>query len=575
MLAAVDYKKDSVSNNYTEITLRYAGEYGIRFRAYDDGAAYQWFSWKKDRIRIASEEADFQFPGDDSSYVPYVNDPHDHDMFQTSFENNYLHIPLSQWVRDTLAFAPVLVELPGGRKAALTEADLEDYPGMFLEVAPEGHGLRGRFAPAVLAEKPNPHNDAQALVAHRADYLAETAGNRTFPWRVVILSDSDKTLLDNDMIYRLASPSRITDPSWIKPGKVAWDWWNDWNISHVNFRAGINTDTYRYYIDFASSHHLEYILLDAGWSDGKDLMTIVPAIDLPQIIAYGRQKNVGVWLWAGSFPMAKKMDEVLGAYAKMGIKGFKVDFMDRDDQQMVNFYYELARKAADQHLMLDFHGAYKPTGLRRTFPNVVNFEGVRGLENAKWSNTDFPLYDATIPYIRMLAGPMDYTPGAMKNANKTNFRPINAAPMSQGTRCHQIAMYILYEAPFEMLSDNPTNYLREEECTAFIASIPTTFDQTVALAGRVGEFAAIARRKGDTWYVAVLGNWQSRNVPLDLSFLGPGRFRAEVLSDGLNADREATDYVREIREWSSSDRLTAQLSTGGGWAAILRPLGGH
>jgi alpha-glucosidase len=573
-IRAFDYKKTDVNDQCTQLTLNCKGEYGIIFRAYDDGVAYRFFTKRKGSIVVEKEEADFNFTRNDSAYVPYVNDPHDHDIFETSFENNYQHIPLSGFIKDTIAFAPVLVELENGKKAVITEADLENYPGMFLEPGIEPNSLRGRFAPSVDSVKPNPHNDAQSLVAKRADFLAKTEGTRSFPWRVLIVSEQDKELLNSDMVYRLASPSRIDDLSWIKPGKVAWDWWNDWNISHVDFRAGINTATYKYYIDFASSSHIEYILLDAGWSDGKDIMKIVPEVNLQEIIDYGKAKGVGVWLWSGSAPMNQKMAVAVDSYSKMGIKGFKIDFMDRDDQQMVQFYYQVAKQCAAKRLMLDFHGAYKPTGLQRTYPNVVNFEGVRGLENAKWSNTDFPLYDVTIPFIRMIAGPLDYTPGAMKNANKANFRAINSAPMSQGTRCHQVAMYILYEAPFEMLADNPTNYLREPETLHFISSIPTVFDQTIALDGKVGQFAALARQRSDTWYVAAMSNWNARDIVLDLSFLGSGNYEAEIFKDGINADREATDFKRELTKLTAKDKLNIHLSTGGGWAGIFRKTAG-
>ncbi len=372
------------------------------------------------------------------------------------------------------------------------------------------------------------------------------------------------------MIYKLAAPSRFTDVAWIKPGKVAWDWWNDWNISHVDFRAGINNATYKYYIDFAAANNIEYILLDEGWAESNDIMKIDPEINLQEIIDYGKLKNVGVWLWGGWLPLDQKMDEALSTYSKMGIKGFKIDFMDRDDQKMVQFYYRMAKKAAEYYLMIDYHGAYKPTGLQRTFPNIVNFEGVRGMENVKWSNTDFPLYEVTIPFIRMIAGPIDYTPGAMKNANKENFRSINSAPMSQGTRCHQLAMYVIFEAPFEMLADNPTNYMQEQESLNFIVSVPTTFDETVALDGRVGEYTVIARRKNDIWYIGAMSNWSARDITLDLSFLRDGNYEAQIFKDGINADREATDYKTENLNVSAKDKIKAHLSPGGGWVARIK-----
>jgi alpha-glucosidase len=570
-IAAMHYKKDTITDNYNQLTINYKGDYGTIFRAYNDGVAYRFFTRKKDSIIVQSEEANFNFAGDDSAFIPYANNPHNGDKYECSFENTYEHIKLSQFKRDTVAFAPVLVEMNDGKKAVITEADLEDYPGMFLTTGKNANSLSGDFAPYVLEDTQGGHNSLQAFVTKRADYIAKTQGTRSFPWRIVIISTSDKELLNNDMVYRLASPSRVEDTSWIKPGKVAWDWWNDWNISHVDFRAGINTATYKYYIDFAAANHIEYILLDEGWADSKDIMKIVPEINLQEIIDYGKQKEVGVWLWGGWLPLDQKIDEALPKYSKMGIKGFKIDFMDRDDQKMVQFFYRMAKKAAEYHLMIDYHGAYKPTGLQRTYPNILNIEAVHGMEQLKWSNPDMPKFDVTIPFIRMVAGPMDYTPGAMRNATKQIFRPINSAPMGQGTRCHQLAMYIVYEAPFEMLSDNPTIYMKEPESLNFIASVPTTFDETVALNGKVGEYAAIARRKNDTWFVGAMGDWNAHDITVDLSFLKNGNYEAEIFKDGINADRDATDYKREGIKVSAKDKLSVHLSTGGGWVAKIYP----
>jgi hypothetical protein len=574
------YKKDSIRDRYNQLTLTFpkAG-YGIIFRAYDDGAAYRWMTKRKDSLQIRSEVAEFNFPGDEEAWIPYVNDPSP-DIYTTSFENFYRKMRLSEFKKDTLAFLPVLVDLGGGRKAAILEADLEDYPGMFVGAgtgetgggpAGSGFGLTGRFAPFPLEERQGGHNHLQSLVTRRADYIAVTAGTRFYPWRIVVCSDHDQELMNNDMVYRLASPSRVADTGWIKPGKVAWDWWNDWNISHVDFRAGINTDTYKYYTEFAADNHIGYILLDEGWSDPTDLMKIVPGIDLPAIVEYARQRNVGVWLWAGMRPLDQKMEEVMTRYSQMGIKGFKVDFMNRDDQRMVGFYYRAAQEASDHHLMLDFHGAYKPTGLQRTYPNVMNFEGVRGMENEKWSNDDFPGYDVSIPFIRMLAGPLDYTPGAMRNYNKENFKPIFSEPESQGTRCHQLAMYIVYEAPFGMLSDNPTSYRREPESVRFITGVPTTFDETRALDGSVGEYAVLARRKGIDWYIGAMTNWSARDLTLDLSFLPAGTYEAAIMRDGVNADRDGTDYKALTVSVTRDSKLPMHLAPGGGWVAKISP----
>jgi len=568
---ALNYKKAVIIDQYKQLSISFKGDYGVIFRAYNDGVAYRFYSKKKGEITILSEEANFNFEKDELAYIPYANTPVK-DKYQCSFENFYQHINLSKIDSAKVAFAPLLVDFSNGMKAAITEADLEDYPGMFLKAGNQNFSLAGDFAAYPVEEIQGGHNNLQSIVTKRTDYLAKTSGNRNFPWRVIILSKQDKDLLNNDMVYKLASASRVADVSWVKPGKVAWDWWNDWNISKVDFRAGINTATYKYYIDFASANKIENIMLDEGWANSLDIMQIIPEINLQEIVDYGKQKNVGVWLWGGWLPLDKKTDLAFSTYSKMGIKGFKIDFMNRDDQKMVNFYYRLAQKAAEYKLMLDFHGAYKPTGMQRTYPNVLNFEGVRGMENVKWSNPDFPLYDCTIPFIRMIAGPMDYTPGAMLNANKTNFRIVYSAPMSQGTRCHQLAMYVLYESPFAMLSDNPTNYMKEQESTTFIASIPTIFDETIALDGKVAEYAVIVRRNKDNWYVGVLNNWDARDIMVDFSFLHNGNFEAEVFKDGINADREGSDYKREIIQVNSTTKLNIHLSNGGGWVARIYPV---
>jgi alpha-glucosidase len=568
-ITALHYKKSMIEDSYGQLTLMFKKNYGVIFRAYDDGVAYRFIVNRKDSLTVESEIANFNFTDDHTAFVPYVNDPHNNDVFQTSFENNYQNLKISAVKKDTLMFAPVLVTLPEGVKVGITEADLEEYAGMFLQA--HDKGFHGVFARYPLEEIKGGHNNLQSYVVKRAGYIAKTSGKRSLPWRVVIISKNDKDLLNNDMVYKLASPSRVNDVSWIKPGKVAWDWWNDWNISGVDFKAGINTQTYKYYIDFAAQYKIENILLDEGWATSEDIMKVVPEIDLQEIINYAASKQVRVWLWGGWLPLDKQMDHALSTYAKMGVKGFKIDFMDRDDQKVVQFYYRMAKKAAQYKLMLDFHGAYKPTGLQRTYPNILTFEGVRGLENVKWSNTDFPRYDCEIPFIRMLAGPMDYTPGAMKNANKDNFRSIHSSPMSQGTRCHQLALYVIFESPFAMLADNPTNYLKEKECTKFIASIPTIFDETVALDGKVGEYAAIARKNNGTWYVGAITNWTQRDLFLDLSFLKSGSFEIEFFSDGINADRDGTDFKRTVKKVTSTDKMSIHLSPGGGWAARITP----
>jgi alpha-glucosidase len=387
-----------------------------------------------------------------------------------------------------------------------------------------------------------------------------------------VVSEQDKDLLNQDIVQKLAAAPRITDVGWIHVGQVAWDWWNHWNVSHVDFKAGINTPTYKYYIDFAAANHLPYIIMDEGWSNDLDLMKRSSKIDLQEIIDYGRQKGVGVILWATWYAVTHQLDEAFPYYSKMGVKGFKIDFIDRDDQVVIASTYKIAEVAAQNKLMVDYHGTSKPTGLQRTWPNVIGYEGVKGLENFKWADEDQPRYVVTIPFIRMLAGPMDYTPGAMRNATQAAYRAINDNPMSKGTRCAQLAEYVVFEAPLQMLADNPTIYMREQECTDFITSVPTTFDETVPLDGKVGEYLALARRKGDTWFIGAMTNWTPRSLTIDCSFLPAGEYEAVVFKDGVNADRDATDYKKETIRFSSGDKLPVQLLGGGGWVARIQKL---
>ncbi len=565
------YKKSRVQNHYNQLELECKGGYGLIFRVYDDGAAYRFFTRRKGQLVVQSEEMQIEFMQDDTCFVPYVRDLRGKDQFIQSFEALYTERPFSGLNRDSLIFLPVLVKIPGQQKLVFTEADLEDYPGMYLQPEPApAFGFLGLHPGYPLEEFQGGYRRLNTMVSKRAPYIAKVNGNRDFPWRVAIISEKDADLLNNDMIQKLAAPSRLTDISWIRPGKVAWDWWNDWNISHVNFKAGINTETYKYYIDFASANKLEYIIMDEGWSDPLDLMSISPNINLTEIVDYGKQKNIGVILWASWYAVSQKTTEAFSKYASMGIKGFKIDFMDRDDQKMVSSLYTIAQKAADYKLVIDYHGMYKPTGIQRTYPNVLNCEGVKGMENVKWTpHDDVPRYDLSIPFIRMVAGPMDYTPGAMRNATKSGFRPDGSMPMSQGTRTHQLAMYTVFEAPLQMLSDNPTAYIKESECTDFIAKIPTTFDETVALDGSLGEFAAIARKKSNIWYIGVLNNWDARDITLSFSFLEKGNYEAEIFQDGINADRDATDYKKEIMPVSALTQMNIHLASGGGWAARI------
>jgi alpha-glucosidase len=571
-IKAINYKKSTINDEYNQLTFIFKGDYGIIFRAYNDGVAYRFITKRKGEIIVKNEIANFNFTGDQKAFIPIMWDYRGSKIFNHSFEALYREINLSNFPKDSLAFLPVLVDAGNNKKAVILEADLEDYPGMYLNVNETHSGLKGVFAAYPLETNSGGYENMNIIPTKRADYIAKTNGTRNFPWRAVVISQQDKELLNNDMVQKLASPSRLTDISWIQPGQVAWDWWNDWNISHVDFRAGYNTQTFKYYIDFASANKIKYIIMDWGWSPRTDLIKIAQDIDLKEIIDHGKEKGVGIILWASWNAITHQMDKVFPLYSQMGVSGFKIDFIDRDDQVAVASTYEIAKKAAEYHLMVDYHGVFKPTGLQRTYPNVIGYEGVKGAENLKWANEDAPRYAVSIPFIRMIAGPMDYTPGAMRNATRANFRPLNSAPMSQGTRCNQLAMYVIYEAPLQMLSDNPTIYMKEQECTDFITKVPTTFDETVALDGKVGEYAALARRKGDIWFAGAMSNWNEHELTLDFSFLEKGNYEAVVFSDGINADREATDYKTEIVKISSGDKLKIKLAPGGGWAARIKKL---
>ena len=566
------YKKKSIKNEYNQLVINFKNDFSIEYRAFDDGVAYRFVTKKKKDITVKNEEVVLNFDQDYNSLIPYVRDLRNpKDPYISSFEAHYENKKISEFTKDTLAFLPLLVDFKNHKKAVFFEANVEDYPGLFVTNNDSKSGFESRFSKYPLQETNGGFNNINRLITERADYLVKTKGNRNFPWRIVVISESDKELANNDMIQKLAEPSKIKDISWIKPGKVAWDWWNDWNIYNVDFKAGINTKTYQHYIDFAAKNKVEYVVLDEGWSLEEDIMKHNPNVDLKALIAYGKERNVGIILWSSWMALTKNTVGIFKNYADLGIKGFKVDFLDRDDAKMVNSVYDISQKAADHKLLIDFHGMYKPTGIQRTYPNILNFEGVKGLENNKWGTDDVPTYDCTIPFIRMIAGPMDYTPGAMRNASKSEFKPSHSNPMSQGTRCHQLALYTIFEAPLQMMADSPSAYMKEHESTDFIAKIPTVFDETVALNGEVGKFISIARRKANIWYLGSITNWDSREITIDFSFLEKGKkFEAEIFSDGLNADKAANDYKREIIKVDSTTKLKYKLASGGGLSMIIK-----
>ena len=572
-LQAPFYKKSQVRENYNQLTLKFK-TFDLVFRAYDAGVAYRFVSRSKTPFKVLSETAQFAFPEDWNMYVPYVKGkkPTLEEQFYNSFENLYVHGALSSWDKERLAFVPLMVESPEGYKVNIMESALVDYPGMYLYNGDADSSLEAMFAPYPKEIRQGGHNNLQGEVQSREDYIAAYDGAVSFPWRIVNVSAQDKEMLDNDLGWLLGEPADPqADWSWVKPGKVAWEWWNNWHVTGVDFKVGVNNDTYKYYIDFASKYGIEYVILDEGWAvEGKaDLFNVVPEIDIRELCDYAAQRNVGIVLWAGYWAFDKDMEKICSHYAQMGVKGWKIDFMDRDDQMMVDFYTRAAAMAAKYHQFVDFHGAYKPCGLNRTYPNVLNYEGVHGLEQMKWSKvgTDQLTYDVTFPYIRMAAGPVDYTQGAMRNYNYRWYKPCYVDPVSQGTRCHQLGMYVVFESPFNMLCDSPQHYEQEKECTEFIAKIPTVWDETVALDGKVGEYIVMARRHGDKWYVGGIAGQKARTVTIDLNFLGEGDWKVELFKDGLNVQRHAEDYKRTLG--SAEGTMTVEMAPGGGFAAIF------
>jgi alpha-glucosidase len=559
--AVVPVKRKRIRDHYNELEIVFRDPFRLIFRAYDDGVAYRIQSLAEGEMTVKDEQVSFTFPDDEMLIIPT-----DESMF-THSERSYQNLLVSEIGPDSLSSTPFMVERSDGIKLLITEADLEDYPGMYI-FGTEGNTLKVKFPHYVLTERMI--RDRNARPDQVADYIAKTRGDRTFPWRVVAFAAEDKDIIGNDIVYRLASPCRIDDTSWIRPGKVAWDWWNASNNKQVPFRSGVNTATYRYNIDFAAEFGLEYVILDEGWSKPSDLFQINPDVDVPGLCSYAGERGVGVILWCLWNALDKNLDKALDQFSQWGVKGIKVDFMQRDDQAMVNYYWQVSRAAAERHMLVDFHGAYKPCGLERTYPNQLTREGVKGMEHDKWSNDITPDHDCTLPFIRMFAGAMDYTPGAMHNSEQGNFRIIFNRPMSQGTRCHQLGLYVVFESPLQMLADAASAYYREKPVMEFLSAVPSVWDETIPLDGKVGDYVAIARQKGDEWFVGAITDWMPRTLEIRLDFLPEGSYQLIEFVDGINADQYAEDYARNERRVKSGETIKIKMAPGGGYAAMLK-----
>lgn len=560
----VPNKSSLIMDECNQMKLDFEDHYSLIFRAFDDGLAYRFSTKYPEEIIIKDEKMQLNFPEDYRAYFPQEESLISH------YERLYLEKKLTEIPEKAFGSLPVLLQTENPFYILISESDLVDYPCLFLS-GTQKKALKSLFPKVILETKPaETRTDRNEVITKQADYIAQTNGTRDFPWRVFIIADDPGKLVESNLVFQLASPLKTDHTEWIHPGKVAWDWWNALNIFGVDFESGINTETYKYYIDFASQFGLEYIILDEGWSKTTHIVTEPnPEINIRELISYGKEKGVGLILWLLWKPLDKDMGNILETYAKWGVKGVKVDFMQRADQYMVNFYERTAQKAAQHKLLVDFHGAFKPAGLRRAYPNVLSYEGVKGLENCKWSRDITPKHDLTLPFIRMTAGPMDYTPGAMNNAQKSNFAVRYTRPMSQGTRCHQMALYIVYESPLQMLCDTPSNYYKEKECTEFISNIPVVWDETIVLKAEISEYILLARKNGENWYVGALTNWTPRDFELDLSFLDNGTYRAVIMKDGINAHKHAQDYQKTEKEVTAASSLSIKMAPGGGWAALL------
>jgi len=559
----IKIKEAHIANSCNELIINFDKDYSLHFRAYNEGVAYRFETRKGGEISVLSETAKYSFP---ENYMCWWGREK---SFQSHNQVYYDYTSVQKLSKDDLASLPLILNPANGPKIVIIETDIIDYPGLWLNGG-EGLVLNGTAAQCV--QSFDELSDRNLPIKKREPYISKTTGMRTFPWRIFAIARNDAELITNQLTYILASENRIEDTSWIQPGKVAWDWWNANNVYGVDFRAGFNTDTYKYYIDFAAEYGIENIIIDEGWYELGDITKLVPDFDMEELSAYGKEKGVGIILWCVWKTLDDQLEEAFTLFQKWGVKGIKVDFMKRDDQWMVNYFHRIASKAADYRLMVDFHGSYKPGGIRRMYPNVMTREGVNGGEQFKWSMRQTPEHDLILPFGRMLAGPMDYTPGAMANAQDKDFEPIFDTPMSMGTRCHQLAMFVIYESPIQMLCDSPTRYYHEPECMKFLSDVPTVWDETKVLSAKVSDYVLLARCNGKNWYVGGMSDWDEREMQLDLSFLPAGqKYTMTLYTDGINADRDGNDFKMQTLTVDNTFSKAIQLKAGGGIAAMLHP----
>lgn len=560
----ISLKFSTVKSNYNDLKMTFKGNYVVEFRAFDDGIAYRFITAKKGDVEVLDEDFSINFP---DNYLLHLQQ---NNGFKTAYEELYQHIESNNWKQtDKMANLPVLIDTKKQYKILISESDLSDYPGMFLK-GTGNNGTTGTFPKTPIEFGPD--GDRSQKILKSAAYIAKTTGTRNFPWRYFVITKDDGQILQNTMTLKLASKSVIADPSWIKPGQASWEWWNDAAPygSDVNFVSGYNLDTYKYYIDFASRFGIKYIVMDEGWAKSTtDPYTPNPKVDVKELIRYGKTKNVDIILWLTWLTVHKNMD-LFKIFHEWGIKGVKIDFMERSDQWMVNYYEDVVKEAAKYQLFVDFHGAFKPAGLEYKYPNLISYEGVRGLEQMGGCYPDNSIY---LPFMRNAVGPMDFTPGAMINMQPEVYSSARPNAAAKGTRVNQLALYVVFESGIQMLADNPTLYYRNLDCTEFITSVPTTWDETKPLVATVGELAVIAKRKGENWFIGGITNSKekTREVELNFDFLKKGKtYTMTYFEDGINAGRQAMDYRKKTIQVKAGDKMTVTMARNGGWAAMLK-----
>ncbi|MCX6316509.1 MAG: glycoside hydrolase family 97 catalytic domain-containing protein [Bacteroidetes bacterium] len=564
----VPSRRKMIRERYNHLGLVFPNNWMVIFRMYNEGMAYRIVNLRADSVIVNQETALFETDPGSVIWYAHIDKRPDMDRFHTSFEGQYRKDTLAKLPDTLFTYAPVTVSLPNGYQLAISDAGLHNYPGMFLQKNTKG--LKGVFAPYPQEERMTTGEFPQRVVTQRAPYIARAAGYQSFPWRAIMVAKNDIGLPDNDLFYLLGEPTTLKDVSWIKPGKGTDEWITGINLFNVPFEAGINTATYKYYIDFAKRFGFTQIMLDAGWSDYKDLFKINPALNMNELVAYAKSKGIKLMLWTLCSTLDQQLEPALSQFNAWGVESIMTDFMDRDDQPMVNFYHRIAKACADHRIQIMFHGAYPPKGFNRTWPNAITQEGVLGSEWNIWSELPTPEHNVTLAWTRMLAGPMDYEPGLLLNAQKDQFRPIGKNPMSMGTRCHQLAMFVVYDSPLQIFSGNISQGMKEPAFMELLGGLPTTWDETKILQGKIGEYIITARKKGKDWYVAGLNNNTQRVVTIPLNFAERGLYKITQCVDGINAHNYGSDYILSTREESLKETISITMKPGGGFLLQLK-----